>query len=709
MHNSGTSLAGSLLHASGAPMGDRLLLRHSIEATHRPRYDYFEDEEVVALQDTTLLGLQRHWSSYRASFPLPAAGSVERMRFRQQLTALVQRRLRRQRLWVVKDPRIGVLLEDWVMVLQALNVTVQLLIVHRDPDSNVRSFSSKGRVPTLWAEALWQRTYANALAAAGDLVESQVAFARFTDLVTRPVDEAQRFCRFLQWPEPVNLAERVAAVVDPSLPTQTRAPNSGEHLQPFTLSLQGRLGSGCMFAKPPQEHELLAHQIELALTPNSPWLELNAREAGGQSLLPKLRIGIVTAELQGWGPCGGIGSAYRELALALCAAGHGVKVLLVAPGAREAKDPIPGVEVQQLNSNKSSRLELARRVAAILHDDPADVVHLHDWLGLGSGLREYLGSDGPLLIVGLHGPSSWTRLGNPWPRSVEGALAVDANCLYEEGLVRALEQDTLQHADLLVSPSRFMADWVRRQLLSDSNTPPIAVQRNCALSARILAGSGTYQPSLVFFGRLEERKGLLLFLDALERMPQPAAQVIFLGQDCRISEQCWGSAVARTRLEALAIPCQFQGNLQRADALQWLRELNPVVVIPSLIENSPCAVEELLESGLRLVVTNVGGCKELVAESCTHWLSAAEPEALAQHLHAALTLQDPQAYQLHARVPAWSISLSWQAFHERLPRRLSGEQPQPDTRAAQRPLSRVARWVLQRGLHLSRRLAQWAR
>ena len=259
-----------------------------------------------------------------------------------------------------------------------------------------------------------------------------------------------------------------------------------------------------MFAKPPQEHELLAHQFELALTPNSLLLELNARQAGGQSLLAKLRIGIVTAELQGWGPCGGIGSAYREL---------------------------------------------ARRVGAILHDNPADVVQLHDWLGLGSGLREFLGLDGPLLIVGLHGPSSWTRLGNPWPRSVEGALAVDANCLYEEGVVRALEQDTLQHADLLVSPSHFMADWVRRQLLSGGNTPPIVVQRNCALSARILAGTGTYQPSLVFFGRLEERKGLFLFLDALDGCRNlPHRQVIFLGQDCRISEQCWGF-----RLEALAI------------------------------------------------------------------------------------------------------------------------------------------------------------
>ena len=53
MHNSGTSLVASLLHAAGMPMGDRLLFRRTIPADRRPRYDYFEDGDVVALQDAT--------------------------------------------------------------------------------------------------------------------------------------------------------------------------------------------------------------------------------------------------------------------------------------------------------------------------------------------------------------------------------------------------------------------------------------------------------------------------------------------------------------------------------------------------------------------------------------------------------------------------------------------------------------------------------
>ena len=55
MHNSGTSLVANLLHCAGVPLGNRLLLRKTLPPEKRPRYDYFEDAEVVSLQDQALL------------------------------------------------------------------------------------------------------------------------------------------------------------------------------------------------------------------------------------------------------------------------------------------------------------------------------------------------------------------------------------------------------------------------------------------------------------------------------------------------------------------------------------------------------------------------------------------------------------------------------------------------------------------------------
>ena len=93
MHNSGTSLLSNLMHGAGVPLGPHLLLRDRMPEQRRPPYDYYEDADIVELQDQTLLELQRHWSSYRASWPLPPAYHPSRERFRQQLQRLIPERL----------------------------------------------------------------------------------------------------------------------------------------------------------------------------------------------------------------------------------------------------------------------------------------------------------------------------------------------------------------------------------------------------------------------------------------------------------------------------------------------------------------------------------------------------------------------------------------------------------------------------------------
>jgi glycosyltransferase involved in cell wall biosynthesis len=689
MHNSGTSLVGALLHAAGVPMGDRLLLRETIEPERRPRYDYFEDEDVVALQDATLLELQRHWSSYRSSLPLPPATSEARQRFRERLKTLVQRRLRRQKLWVVKDPRTAVLLDDWLRVLGSLQVELKLLIVHRSPIGNIRSFSSKGQVPPLWAEALWQRTYTQALDAAATLPAHQVGSTRFEALLSDAEGEAHRLCTFLNWTPPADLKQRVQARFDPSLPTEQ---SGSAALHPATVELEERLAQLPCVAAEPLEPPLLAEALSTATASQQTALELNALHPGGQQLLPKARVTIVTAELQGWGPSGGIGSAYGQLAVALTEAGHPVRVVLVAPGHDEPATPLRhGLTVERLDPSGLPRLELCRRVTEAVGRDPGDVVHLHDWLGLGSGLRQALGPQGPPLIVGLHGPSAWTRGGNPWPQSAE------EDSLYAEGVVRALEEDAIRHADLLLAPSRFMAGWVHQHLLAGAERPPIHVQRNCPLQHGRPQSDGQAKTNgLVYFGRLEQRKGLLLFLAALAQMDRKPEQVVFVGGDCRVGEGRWGSDLAREQLQRLGITAEFHHSLRQQEALELLLELAGVVVIPSLIENSPCVVEELLGSGLRLVVTDVGGTAELVAEASRRWLCPPEANALAARLAEALSSSEPEAFRLKAKRPGWQISLSWQAFHERLPKREEAIEP-TDTPPA---------GLIRRGLRLAKRVAR---
>lgn len=652
-------------------MGNQLLMREKIEASRRPSYDYFEDAEAVALQDACLLDLKRHWSSYRAAFALPDRSTSHRTAFRAKLTQLVKRRLRNQRLWVVKDPRTAVLLEDWLQVLAELGITSKLLIVHRDPASNVRSFSRKGQVPPLWAEALWQRTYANALEAAEALPREQVSLMSFQNLLTAPVTEARRACTFLGITPGPKHERRISSCFDASLPSEQAGSHDNTQLQAVTEQLHLLLESGNPREGRPTETSLLASEMEKVLCTQQPPLELNSLNREGQTLLPKTAVRIVTAELQGWSASGGIGSAYLELARALARAGHSVKVLLVSETAHPPSDLHPGLGVKHLNPQGSSRLQLCRKVADWLRSDPGDVIHLHDWLGLGSGLKAALGSNAPPLIVGLHGPSSWTRSGNPWPCTGDGGLAAPPEHLMFEGLVQELEQDLIEQADLLVAPSHFMAEWVSKKLLGGKRKTETLVQRNCPLSQGRIQTKANQTPEqkiLIYFGRLEERKGLLLFLAALKRIMNKPTEVVFLGGDCLINQKQLGSAMAKESLAELEIASRFLSTLTRDQALQTLHELQGVVVIPSLIENSPCALEELLDSGLKVIATDVGGVSEMIEPQCQQWLSEPNAVALARHLDAALINSEPEAYQLSAQVPGWQIQLSWQAFHERLPR-----------------------------------------
>ena len=729
MHNSGTSLLGNLMHAAGIPLGPDLLLRETIPEERRPRYDYFEDEAIVQLQDACLLELQRHWSSYRSSFAMPDRSHPGRERFRHGLAALVPKRLERDSLWLVKDPRSAVLVDDWLDVLEQLGVEARPLIVHRDPASNVRSFSSKGQVPELWAEALWQRTYAQALAAAKHLPPGHSAFTSFEALMQTPAEEISRLCAWLGRPLDATTRQTLGQRVDRSLPTESRAPSptQSSELHPATNALCTRLLAerGDTNGLPVLLADQLAEAAETASVP----LELNRICSEQQTLLPKVSVTIVTCELQGWGAGGGIGSAMRELAVSLSAAGHRVDVLLVQPGSSNEGPPLPGVTVHRLDSSDCSRLALGRRVTAWLGDHRSDVVHLHDWLGLASGLKDALQPHAPQIVVGLHGPSAWTRSGNPWPKDPSGALLVDHDALFIEGVVMALELDGLEQADWLVSPSQAMADWVSQHLFKGTKPAALVVNRNCPLPVRLSAGSSPTSAAAnqatdtnidcVYFGRLEQRKGLALFLEALLHMDQRPQRVLFLGSDCVVGQHSdgqplWGRDLIEQELATSGITVQHEAGLLRDAALQRLINLQAVVVIPSLIENSPCVVEELLDSGLRMVVTDVGGTAELIRAEDRRWLSGPDAANLAGHLDAALHAQrhNSEAYRLGAALDSWRIQLSWQAFHERLPSRLPRQRPEPndaqapdDAAPSPRPLWRRAAgkaWRL--GLRTGRKL-----
>lgn len=665
MHNSGTSLLAAILYHLGAPMGEHLLVRESIPDDNRPRYDYFEDREVVALQDRYLQALGRHWSSVRGSQPIErkTAARDEQLllsTFEQQLSSILRERLPACSggLWVVKDPRIPIFLESWLRTLHWLEIDPLLLVVHRPPGDNIASFSSKAGIPTRWAEALWQQTYVQI--ATHRSATADLKLLKFSQLLNPETISGE----LTTWLGLSKQPRSFKDLVRPELQEKRETPP----VSAMSRQIDEALTHGNWPGLPALDDPHLESELLRADLTCHPQLQLNAWIADKPARRgTRRRVCLLTAEYSGCAPCGGIGTAMALLAEQLSQAGHSVEIWLAAPGitANDAAGLVRPIPPSAGESPQQWRQRLAKELLAARFD----VIHLHDWLGLGAGLRAIPPSArlGTLLVCGLHGPTSWVRHGSPNTRA--------ANDPAEQEICN-FEADTIAAADLLLSPSRHLAEWIRDQMPQVVGNTPVLVQLNCPappLGALAKGDTPIARDSLVFFGRLEERKGLRLFIEALERLGPIKAPIHIVGSDAPLGNGL-ASHWLQQRLQKLGQPFHWHGQLSRKEAHHLLLRLGGVVVVPSLIENSPYSIQELLDSDLRVVATNVGGIAELVADG-TSCLSPANAEDLAGHLRAALASADgPSPYHLRSAVDRQRVQLSWQAFHTLLPR---PEPPQP--------------------------------
>ena len=164
---------------------------------------------------------------------------------------------------------------------------------------------------------------------------------------------------------------------------------------------------------------------------------------------------------------------------------------------------------------------------------------------------------------------------------------------------------------------------------------------------------------LAFFGQLREGKGVHLFVDALLSLEAGllgGAEILFLGRET----PRWTVDRTRDRLtdvSARGATTRFETRLERSDALAELHRPGTLVVIPSLLENSPYAVVECIERGIPFLAARVGGLPELVApDDRPRVLFEPTPSALAASLRDVLARRDGVAPVRPAQAPEESLA-----------------------------------------------------
>lgn len=390
-----------------------------------------------------------------------------------------------------------------------------------------------------------------------------------------------------------------------------------------------------------------------------------------QRSLPRRRICIATSDIVGPVRNGGIGTAYFSLARLLAGAGHHVTVLYGLGQFCESETIAHwvqwyrsrGIQFVPLPPADGPPVGVGPHVRASydayhwLKRRAFDVLHVAEWRGLGffaaTAKRQGLALRGTTICVGAHSPTLWHREG-----------------MNELATVNDLELDHLERgsvaaADVLWCPSRHMLAWLQKEQWTLPRRR--VVRPYVVLDHRPAAGSARHHiDEFVFFGRLETRKGLDLFCDALDRLHRTGhmpRQVTFLGKHASVDGIPSDDYIAaRARTAGWLVPTQVLTGCNRDEALDYLAGVGRLAVLPSRLDNLPYTVLECVNAGIPCVSTDVGGIPEIVAEGDKdRVLAPLTPIGLADRLTRAL--RDGWA-PTRAATPATRTQAQWLRWHE---------------------------------------------
>jgi len=363
--------------------------------------------------------------------------------------------------------------------------------------------------------------------------------------------------------------------------------------------------------------------FELEAPPRTAYRQLRDQTWEGEPGRPS--VCIVTGELIGPFKNGGVGTAMTGLAETLAADGLAVTVLYTGTVWNPEIDLAPwiehyaarGIELESLsldalNAYAGPLRDCGFGIPSLVYDRLSrrrfDVIHFNDCCGEGSlclaAKKLGLGFNDSLLVVALHSPSRWVFELNHVLPSNRLAAAFDY-----------AERVSIACADMLWSPSAYLLDWIAKHRFE---MPEQTFVQQYVMPARQEEPDRSVSATreIVFFGRLEERKGLRLFCNAVNLLRDQLADrgitITFLGKP----ERCAGMPALdylAKRAKDWNFPIRTITDLGQPEALAYLRGGDKLAVMASPADNSPCTVYEALGAGIPFLAARTGGIPELIA------------------------------------------------------------------------------------------------
>ena len=343
---------------------------------------------------------------------------------------------------------------------------------------------------------------------------------------------------------------------------------------------------------------------------------------------PPLLKGVCMVTPDAVGPIknGGIGTACYNYAISLAKAGIKTTLLFTGPmelnNLRSIQDKYSryGIYFDMLSRlydipttihGLSSHLITSIKVCEFLSQNAFSHIIFQDWFANGFwAIREKrLGRKFNNTHISLicHSPTQWQDEGMHY-------FPVD---VWNNSLLRWAEKETIKNVDTVICPSKHMSKW-----LSEHN---YEINGECKiLPYTYNFGSEVKQKhvdnkmvNLAFFGRLEKRKGIDIFINAIKKLDSDSIKKI--GKISFLGKHAYADGISSITLlddfkRLVDIDIDIINNFSESEAIKYLIDNNSIAVIPSTLDNLPLVVIESISFGIPLIASNVGGIPEMLSD-----------------------------------------------------------------------------------------------
>jgi glycosyltransferase involved in cell wall biosynthesis len=351
-----------------------------------------------------------------------------------------------------------------------------------------------------------------------------------------------------------------------------------------------------------------------------------------------LRVCIATEEIYGPVRNGGIASTYYHLARTLAADGHHVTVLYLK-GAGQCENmtiehwirfyrglgikfvPLPMERLPIAGPAAYWQLRYYSFYRWLRLQSAFDIVHTSEWRGGAYyallAKQQGLAFEDTMFVVKSSSPWIWNR--HYTMQTVQN---------FRQLVCMHAERRTLELGDLVIGGSAHLLNFLRTK---GYHLPACTFVQPNIIDLQDLKieekrppyeyGDIVQTGDLVFFGRLEGRKGLDIFCDAVNRLVAEGIQptsVSFLGKRGQNLAAC----PEITTVEYISrvssdwhFPVTVIEDYDQDKAIGYLCEKPRIAVMPSLIENSTMTVYECLVHRVPFLASRVGGTPELIDPS----------------------------------------------------------------------------------------------